>query len=342
MKKKSKTIASRGLLAAVLAIGTIVNAETIKCVNTAYSIAPNDCFGVGHTPSKENDYVVDADQVFSTGKNTIDSFSFSGGSLTIGSSATSKGKLVFYGKGTVTVPCGIRICHASGHVNYGWSKDKLTYNHHVVADIALDSSFKTAPQISTEFRSNGQHLFFDGKISGDASTGMKFFGNEWSNDNTNDVVAFTGDMSKYYGYIDIAGSTKVKVPDVQPEQICTNTLILALGNVECPGTVKLTDGQYAFLRTVDTDDTAKIATLVMPDGATIFPQIDIVNKKCGVIEVTEKFTRSGKQCIRAKFLNPLISSDHGSFSLPVLKVAENAGTLNVDDFELAVEDAGDF
>ena len=174
--KNSKSIILRSLQIAVLTIGTVVNADTFNCVNTSYAMAPNDCFGAEHKPSSANDYVVDGDKVFSTGINDTKNFSFDGGSLTIGSSGASngKGKIVFYGKGSVSIPCGITIRNASGHVNYGASKDKNTYTHHVNADITIDPVFKTAPQISTEFRSNGQHLYFDGALIGNEKTGMKF------------------------------------------------------------------------------------------------------------------------------------------------------------------------
>jgi hypothetical protein len=191
------------------------------------------------------------------------------------------------------------IYNAYGHVNYGWSENQLTEHHHIAADLTLMSTHRAAPQFYTQFRSNGQYLYFDGAVNGDENTGMKFYGNEWSNCNTNDIIAFTGDLTKYYGYIDINGCTKVTVSGT--DTICTNTLILALGNVEFPGAVMLTDGPYAFLRTLETDDYAKIDTLVLPDGANLYPEVDLLNGRCGCIEVTNSFQRSGKQTVVAKF-----------------------------------------
>ena len=354
MKRTAKSM-MYGLVASVFAFaaGAVIAEDAVEyvtCVNIGYTSGPclPSGWSDGLAPSQEKQYLVlntrnadNKEYVLSTGNNSGTAFTFEGGLITVGNQSTN-GKIIFCGCGTTTFPNGLKIYKAHGsNVNFGNSNNQNTYTHHIGGPITLDSAYHSAPQFTSAFRSNGQHLHFDGALIGDDKTGMQFYGNEWSNNNTNDIVAFSGNLTKYYGYIDIKGSSKVKVPDVQPEQICTNTLILALGSVECPGTVKLTDGQYAFLRTIDTDDTAKIAKLVMPDGATIFPQVDIVNKKCGVIEVTGEFTRSGKQCIRAKFLNPFNSCDHGRLSLPVLKVAETAGTLNADDFELAYEDVGE-
>ena len=309
-------------------------ADVVTCVNTGYTTGPvaGSGWSDGLTPSNDKDYLVNNGKVLSTGNNKTDNFTFLGRSLTIGD-ATTAGTIIFCGAGTTAFPCGIKIYNSSAgsNVNSGNSNNQLTEVHHIDGPVMFDSSYKTAPQLVSAFRSNGQHLYFDGVITGDDKTGMKFSAGEWSNVNTNDLIAFTGDMSGYNGYIELSGSG-IGTP---------NVLVLALGNLTYSGTVKLTDGYQAFLRTVDTDDVAKIAKLVMPNGSTIYPQIDVVNKKCGTIEITGLFDRSGKQCIRAKFLNYFSSCDHGKFSLPVLKVAKSAGTLNVKDFELAVEDAGE-
>ena len=309
-------------------------ADVVTCVNTGYTTGPvaGSGWSDGLTPSNDKDYLVNNGKVLSTGNNKTDNFTFLGRSLTIGD-ATTAGTIIFCGAGTTAFPCGIKIYNSSAgsNVNSGSSQNQLTEVHHIDGPVMFDSSYKTAPQLVSAFRSNGQHLYFDGVITGDDKTGMKFSAGEWSNVNTNDLIAFTGDMSGYNGYIELNGSG-IDTP---------NVLVLAFGNLTYSGTVKLTDGYQAFLRTVDTDDVAKIANLVMPNGSTIYPQIDVVNKKGGTIEITGLFDRSGKQCIRAKFLKYFSSCDHGKFSLPVLKVAKSAGTLNVKDFELAVEDAGE-
>ena len=334
MKKKMNIKLLSYAFIAYQMMGLTAYADVVTCVNTGYTTGPvaGSGWSDGLTPSNDKDYLVNNGKVLSTGNNKTDNFTFLGRSLTIGD-ATTAGTIIFCGAGTTAFPCGIKIYNSSAgsNVNSGNSNNQLTEVHHIDGPVMFDSSYKTAPQLVSAFRSNGQHLYFDGVITGDDKTGMKFSAGEWSNVNTNDLIAFTGDMSGYNGYIELSGSG-IGTP---------NVLVLALGNLTYSGTVKLTDGYQAFLRTVDTDDVAKIAKLVMPNGSTIYPQIDVVNKKCGTIEITGLFDRSGKQCIRAKFLNYFSSCDHGKFSLPVLKVAKSAGTLNVKDFELAVEDAGE-
>ena len=320
-------------------------ADVVECTNTGYGTGPvaGSGWSDGNEPSPGNDYVVYGGKILSTGKNSgtsaQDSYTFDGGSLSLGEQRAggTHGNIVFFGRGTTAFPRGMTIYRAQGSsINFGNANDANLYTHHISGAITLDATYQAAPQLKAQYRGNSQHLYFDGPIYGNASTGMQFLDNcndpPASTGTTNKFVVFTGDLSGYYGYISAYGT---------PEAIANRIVTLVFGSTVFPGTVKLVDGTRALLRTLDTDDTVKIGTLEMVDGSTLYPEIDIVNSRAGLIEVTSAYTRSGTQKVVAKFLSEFCASSHAAMSIPLLKVAETAGTLAKENFELCPVDAGE-
>lgn len=344
MKRTAKSM-MYGLVASVFAFaaGAVIAEDAVEyvtCVNIGYTSGPclPSGWSDGLAPSQEKQYLVlntrnadNKEYVLSTGNNRDTAFTFEGGLITVGNQSTN-GKIIFCGCGTTTFQNGLKIYKAHGsNVNFGNSNNQNTYTHHIGGPITLDSAYHSAPQWISSFRSNGQHLYIDGPLSGDENTGIRFYSDEWSNVNTNNIIAFTGNLSEFRGFIQLSGST-----------VSSNfTMILSLGNVDFPGTVKLTDGPRAFLRTAEPENVATIGNLEMPDGAALYPVFDIVGGKCGTINVTNSFVRNGRNQVHVKFLTPFTSIDRSDASYPLLKIPAASGSLNVEDFDLVLHDAGD-
>ena len=304
-----------------------------------YSGNPNTAsyWSDGKTPSADNEYLVNSGSIPSA-PNDATAVTFSGGLLTLGD-ASGAGPIRFVGKNnSSTFPKGIKIVNAAGSTESGGysgknddiprSIDFNVYAHHVYADIEVVSTVKAAPQMDLTFRSNGQWLYFMGKLTGDDKCGLSFNGNEWSNINTNNFSFFMGDLSGYYGYFDVKSGGY--------------THTLALGS-SCPGTVKLSGGANAFLRTATAADAIAIGALDMSANSALYPEIDLENQRCGTIKVTGSYTAAGTHPVCARFLQPFHGVTHAEAKeYPLLTVPTSVGTLNAADYTLVPMDAGSY
>ena len=176
-----------GIAAAIalpyLAVGTVTSTSTGW--NSAHDLSSWDDSTAWHI---DQEYVIPKGKTLVSGKNGVNDITFPGGPLTVGD-ASGGATFVFYRSSIVRYPLGITFVNAAGcNVNFGSSSDYNTYTYHVYGDVNVVSTSKSAPQLSGSYRSNGQHLYFMGKLTGDANTGICFNSTENTNINTNDFL----------------------------------------------------------------------------------------------------------------------------------------------------------
>lgn len=319
------------MFTALAVIGFGLHAANVTCIRCTYGSSPQDAanWDNNKVPELANDYFVTSATYLLDSGNTGD-ITFTGGSLTVGkdpSGGHSKSGFVFIGKqgmGTTYFPCGIDIYDACG------STINITKGNgrRIDGEIRLHSDLCATTQLLAGFRSCDQTLEFSGAIVGDETTGMIFYSNSADNKNTNDFVVFTGDLSSYKGVIDSQWSGA--------GQVCS----FAFGSVTFPGTMKMTQGKNVAIRTATVDDVANIANLTMPDGAILYPQLDLQLGKCGRINVTKALTASGTHPVCVDFISEFTSCSHEAKSYAVLSaVGENV--FDEEDFEIVPMNAGE-
>ncbi len=315
-----------GLAAAIalpyLAVGTVTSTSTGW--NSAHDLSSWSDSTAWHT---DQDYVVPKGKTVIWGKNGVNDVTFPGGPLTIGDSSGA-GTIVFYRSSIVRYPLGVTFVNASGcNVNIGASSDYNTYTYHVYGDVNFVSTYKSAPQLSGAYRSNGQHLYFMGKLTGDANTGICFNSTENTNINTNDFLFFVGDLTGYYGYIEANNGGW--------------PLCIGLGPSPCPGKVKLSGGANSLLRTATATNDATIAKLEMSANSALYPVIDMARLTNGAIRVTSQLTLTAPIHVCARFTGSVKGVTAPETWFPILSCPTGVGSLNLSDFDLVPMDAGE-